>query len=418
MTWRLVVAQHGDGRSLEHKPGAFLAGIFILMAAAGHVRFVAPIDADGLAGAVTDGGAEAIHSRVAGAHDQYALAGNLDGGQFQRHGGGLLEDEGQGLDDALQVRAGNLQRPGLAGIEAEEDGVEPGAQLSEGEVLLELDAQAEDDAALLENLNPALDDGALHLERGRAVHEEAAGHQRRVEDGDGIPAPGQFIGAGQTAGAGADHRDAQAVRRGGAGIDLPVGKGVFGEELLDGPNGHRLGHAVENAGPFAQAVGRANPGADFRHVGGGSQHGGGLQEAAFGGQQHPLRDGVAQGAAGHTARVWALDAAAGLLARSGFVVEAVDFEEIRHPFRSRALGQALVGQLAPRVLGIRLLRDCVAHRVTMRSKLSIAWISGAGKPLLWGDQRCLTWTKTTLAWKRVVPYLHRDEAYLAETERT
>ena len=56
--------------------------------------------------------------------DQYALAGDFDGGQFQRHGGDLLQDEGQGLDDPLQVCAGNLKRPGLAGIEAEEHGVE------------------------------------------------------------------------------------------------------------------------------------------------------------------------------------------------------------------------------------------------------------------------------------------------------
>ena len=84
----------------------------------------------------------------------------------------------------------------------------------------------------------------------------------------------------------------------------------------------------------------------------------------FRGQQHPFRDGIAQGAAGHTARVRALDAAAGLLAGSGLIIEAVDFEEIGDPFRSRALGQALVGQLAPGVLGIRMLRDRVAHRVT------------------------------------------------------
>ena len=293
-----------------------------------------------------------------------------------------MQDEGQGLDDPLQVCARNFQRPGLAGIEAEEDSIEPGAQLSEGEVVVELHAQAEDDPSLLENLNPALDDRALHLERRYAVHEKSARHKRRVKDRHSIAALGQFIRASQTAGAGTDHGDPQAVRRGGAGIHLPVSKGVFGEELFQRPNGHRLRHSVKDARPFAQAVGRTHPGADFRHVRSGPQHSGSFEEAAFSGQQHPLRDGIAQGAAGHAARVWALNAAAGLLASRGFIVQAVDFEEVRHPLRRRALGQTLVGQLAPRVLGIRMLRDGVAHRVTMKFYLSIAWISGAGKALL------------------------------------
>ena len=157
------------------------------------------------------------------------------------------------------------------------------------------------------------------------------GTSAESKNGHGIAALGEFISAGQTAWAGADDGDAQAIRWGGAGINLPVGKGVFGEELFEGADGHRLGHAVENAGAFAQTIGRADPGADFRHVGGGPQHGGSLQEAAFGGQEHPLRNGVAQGAAGDTARVRALDATAGLLAGGGFIVEAVVFPGSRPP---------------------------------------------------------------------------------------
>ena len=63
------------------------------MKSARHVRFVPAIDAHGLARATTDGGAKTIHGRVPGAHNQYALAGDLNRGQLQRQRGGLLEDE-------------------------------------------------------------------------------------------------------------------------------------------------------------------------------------------------------------------------------------------------------------------------------------------------------------------------------------
>ena len=165
-----IVAQHGHGGHLEDKPGAFLTGILVLAPAARHVALVAPIDAGGLARAVADGGAQAIHSGVAGAQDQYALAGNLDGRKFHGHRGDLLQDKGQRLDHAAQVGARQVQRPGLARVEAEEDSVELAPQLPEREVAVELDAQPEDDAALLQDINAALHDGLLYPERRGAIH--------------------------------------------------------------------------------------------------------------------------------------------------------------------------------------------------------------------------------------------------------
>ena len=40
------------------------------------------------------------------------------------------------------------------------------------------DAQAEKDTSLHQDLDPALDDGAIHLERRRPVHEQSARHER------------------------------------------------------------------------------------------------------------------------------------------------------------------------------------------------------------------------------------------------
>ena len=81
------------------------------------------------------------------------------------------------MNDTWKVRTGNPQRSGFARIEAEKYSVERGAQFSEGQTLRELHAQTEDDAAFLEHLNPALDDGTFHLEGGHPVHQESARHQ-------------------------------------------------------------------------------------------------------------------------------------------------------------------------------------------------------------------------------------------------
>ena len=321
----LAIAQNGNGNRLEYKPGAFLAGVFILVAAAGHIRFVTPTDAHGLLSAVTNGGAQAVHGSVAPPHDHYALAGDFDGGEVQRHGGGFLQDERQGLDDALQVSARHCQWPGFAGVEPKEEGVELAAQLSEARRFVKLDTQAEDNPAFLEKLNAALEDGPLDFESRGAVHQQSAWHEGGIEDSYGVAAPGQFIRTRQAARAGANHGDAPAVGRGGAGVGLPVGEGIFGEESLDGADGDRFGDAVENAGAFAETVGGADARADFRHVGDGAEHSSGLKESAFGSQEHPLGDGIAERATADTARVGALDAAAGLLAGGGLVVEAVDF---------------------------------------------------------------------------------------------
>jgi hypothetical protein len=112
-----------------------------------------------------------------------------------------------------------------------------------------------------------------------------------------------------------------------------VGKGILGQELFDGTDGNRLRHAIKDARALAQAFGGTHPHADFRQVGDRAEHGRGFEETAFGGQKHPLRDGIAQRATGDATGVRTLDTTAGLLAGGGLVVEAVDFEEVGHAFR-------------------------------------------------------------------------------------
>ena len=64
----------------------------------------------------------------------------------------------------------------------------------------------EDDALGLHLLEPAVEVALLHLEVGDAVAEQAADPVVALEDGDGVPGPGELLGGGQPGRARADDR--------------------------------------------------------------------------------------------------------------------------------------------------------------------------------------------------------------------
>ena len=129
-------------------------------------------------------------------------------------------------------------------------------------------------------------------------------------------------------------------------------EGVIGKKTLNARYGHRLGYGIQNAGVLAVVIGGANTGANLGHAGGRTHDGSGLQKPTLSSEQHPLGDGIAEGAARDATGVGALDATAGLLAGGLLVEDAVDLEKVMDPLGDGPLWGFLPDLLTPSQPGI------------------------------------------------------------------
>ena len=177
---------------------------------------------------------------------------------------------------------------------AEEDGVIAfGEQFFDAVLFADLDAGAEDDAAVFEPPGEVFDNFFVELEVGDAVYQQAAGAGPHVKDGWCVAELGEFFGDGQARRAAADDGDLEAGflrhRRTVAAVAVAEEVGAEGFELADADG---LFVADQNATALAEDLLRADAAADFGHVGGLVELDAGFGEAALGDEVHGVGDVV------------------------------------------------------------------------------------------------------------------------------
>jgi hypothetical protein len=247
-----------------------------------------------------------------------------------------------------------------------------GSQVGEAGVTANLEIRVEDDARVGQQLDPAADDVLFQLEAWNAIDQQAAHAVVTVIDMDVVALGAQFLGGGQTGGAGADDPDRLAILTGGrARLDpalLP--RGVV-DVFLDRTDGDgAVGRLLDHAIAFAQAILRADATADFREIVGGLADLVGLFQAAFGGQLQPIRDVVGNRAMHLAEGNAALRAAAGLFVGAFGGETGVDLVEVLATLPGGAfVGHRLRGVHEAQHLLVRhdLCSCCVAPRACGRS---------------------------------------------------
>ena len=238
--------------------------ILIGVPATGHFRFLATIDAGGFLCAPANRGAEAIHGSVASADNHDAFAGRSIAGKLRETGVVFCSRKGKAWTTPFRSAPGissgwdfRESKPRKTALKLERRS--PRARSAPS-----LRFELEHHAAFLEDINPALDDGAFDAEGGSAVDQQASGQDAGVENRDGIAFAGEFFSRGQAARAGTDDGDFKAIRRRGGDIHLAVLEGVFNQELFDGIDGDGFRDAIEDALVFAEADRWGNSGCRFR----------------------------------------------------------------------------------------------------------------------------------------------------------
>jgi hypothetical protein len=111
-----------------------------------------------------------------------------------------------------------------------------------------------------------------------------------------------------------------------------MSEGIFVDELLDGPDAHRVRASVQDAPGFAQSFLRTDSGADFRHVAGRTRQRRSLEELSIGSEGEPFGYAIGQRATCDALGRGTLQASSCLLAYGGFVIERVNFMEIGDAF--------------------------------------------------------------------------------------
>ena len=136
-------------------------------------------------------GAQAVGPGVASSDDDDLLADGVDGRPGEQPGlhpvGGHEVVHGQ--VDAVEVPARDLEVPLPQGADGQDHGVVGRPQVLNGQVDADVDAALEDRALGLHLVDPAVQEGLVHLEVGDAVADEAAGAVVALVDDDVVPGP-------------------------------------------------------------------------------------------------------------------------------------------------------------------------------------------------------------------------------------
>ena len=348
-----IAADERLGRRQPGKPDAFFLGVLHLAPRPGHVLPVAPVEAGHRSRVLADGGAHAIHRRVAAADDHDILARGVEpavveggdriaealavrGDQVFERGHDIAEPAAGHLDLARPVDAGRDQHRVVAF-----------ADLGEAGIAADFEAAVEDDAALFEQGDAASDDGLFELEIGDAVDQQPAHAVMPVVDLDLIAAPAQLLGRGEPGRPRADDADRAAeLARRRRRLDPAALEGGVGDVTLHRTDGHRaVAGLLDNAVAFAQPVVRTDPAADLRHVVGRRGDLVGLRQTPLGGQHQPVRDVVVDRAVDLAIGHAALRAAARLGRRPLGREDVVDLVEIGAAGLGAALLRRRLGQI-------------------------------------------------------------------------
>ena len=300
------------------------------------------------------GRAQAVGPRVASADDDDLLAGGVDGRPGEQAGlhpiGG--DEVVHGQVDAVEVPPRDVEVPLPQGADGQDHGVVARPQVLDGQVDADVDAALEDGALGLHLVDPAVQEGLVHLEVGDAVADEAAGAVIALVDDDLVTGPGQLLGGRHPRRPRAHHGDELARVHAGAQRRHPtVLPAVVDDLLLDRLYGHGLVVYGQHAGALARC--RAHPARELGEVVGGVQAFDGVAPAVPENEVVPVRYEVAERAARQavTKRDGAVHAARRLGPERGAVHGLVHLAPVPHPQMDGAvLGLlALVLQEAVRV---------------------------------------------------------------------
>ncbi len=328
-----LFTHHRHRLTVEQEVHALLAGVGHLTPGARHVLFVTAVRAGHLTGALTDGGAVAVHGGIATAQHHHTLT-------FQRDKvlGILLEaqavvDVGDQVVERLvhpgQVLAGEATFHIGIGAHAEEHGVVLRQQFLEGDVLAHLDVEAELHAHLLEHRTTTFHHRLLELELGDAEGQQAADLGVLVEDHRLDAVAHQDVGAAEASGSRADDRDLPVGPGHLAHVRAPAhGEGGVGDVLLHRTDGHRAEAVIEGAVTLAQTVLGAYPATHFGQRVGAMRHLRRFEDVALADQLQPVGNVVVDRALPLAVGVTAVQAAMRLAGRLHGLERLVDLGEL------------------------------------------------------------------------------------------
>ena len=146
-----------------------------------------------------------VDGHVAAADHHHALA------QFDLEAQIDVDQKIDAVVDAGQVRAGNIQFAALVEPGGQQNRIELGAQIGEGDVAPQRDAGVQRNAHGQNVVHFHLDDFARQAELRNAQVEHSAGDRRGLEDLDRVAQQSQVVRAGEAADARADNGDPLAA---------------------------------------------------------------------------------------------------------------------------------------------------------------------------------------------------------------
>ncbi len=235
--------------------------------------------------------------------------------------------------------AGRTDRARLVDAGADHDRVVTLAQVFHRGIATDLEILVEDDAAVLEPLDAALDDRLFQLEAWDAVHQQPTHAIVPIIDVYLIAARPHQVRHRQPGGPGADHRDRLALGRpGGQRFDPALLPGGIGDVFLDRADRDRaVAGEFDDAIALAQPVLRADAAADLGHGRGRVGKLIGLAQPPLGGEPQPVRNMIVERAVRRAIRHAALRATRRLLFGLGDLERARDLAEVACALARRAL---------------------------------------------------------------------------------
>ena len=358
---------------------ALFAGVAALFEAAGHLVVGAPVEQRHVFRAQPDGGAHAVHRRVAAAHDDHPPThvrllllprGQVLGGQIGAH-----QEVGR-AEDVAQLLAREAQTSRGAGALRQKDGVE-GAQCVPAHVLPHAHAGAEFDAAGAQGVDLLVDDALGRLEVGDAVAQHAARARPRLEDRHRVSRQAHPLGDGEARRPAPNDRHTPTALETGRGDReaAPLAAVPIGHEGLQLADRDRLGVLAHHAVALAELLLRAEAAAQFRHLAGGAEDGGGRANASQLKVGQRPGDVVADRAGRDTGLGGALDAALRLEHGRLRRVAVVDLVPVVDAFEGRLLRDVVRGDAEP---GAAVNRRRVASRGRLGPGLAGALLAGRG----------------------------------------
>src|SRR5208282_903422 len=357
-----------------------------------------------LEGALADGRADAVGTRVAAAdhHDMFAAGEDRVVGaeRLARDAPVLLRQEVHGEMNADEVAARRWQIPRLLGAAGQRNRVIAFDEASGADARADMGVEVEDHALGRHLLDATLDVALLELEVGDPVAQQPAGLGVLFVDVNLMAGARELLGAGEARGTRADDGDLLAgplLRR--LGRDPALREGAVDDRAFDRLDRHRRVLNVERAGRFAR--GGAHTAGEFGEVVGREQIARRLLPVAAVDEVVPVRNLVVDRAAVVTIRDAAVHAARRLIAGRLFAqrknelpimansvrgrgvapVRPIDFQKTRHlaharsfpcPARARAWGRRRARRFPSPVLDTikRSWRPRSCLRLTLRPPAS------------------------------------------------